>query len=79
MRRVIASALLAVAACAVLTNATCAVLTNDFLNVTLTVSPNGTCVSSLAFNLSLAAAQGWTPNLLSGGLCAERAWSGASL
>ena len=54
-----------------------AVLTNEFLNVTVTASPTGTCISALAFNLSLAAATGWTPNLLSSG-CMSRAWNGAS-
>ncbi len=52
-------------------------LTNDFLNLTITASPTGTCISSLSFNLSLAGASGWTPNLLSSG-CVSRAWSGAS-
>ena len=57
-----------------------AVLSNGFLSVMVTASPAGTCVSSLAFNLSLAAAQGWTPNLLSAspGFCGSRAWNGAS-
>ena len=56
------------------------VLSTGFLSLTVTASPNGTCISSLAFNLSLAAAQGWTPNLLSSspGYCVNRAWSGAS-
>jgi hypothetical protein len=57
-----------------------AVLSNAFLSVTVTASPAGTCISSLSFSLSLAAAQGWTPNLLSTspGFCGSRAWSGAS-
>jgi hypothetical protein len=56
------------------------VLANDFLNVTVTASPTGTCISSLTFNLSLAAAVGWTPNLLSTspGNCGSHAWNGAS-
>jgi hypothetical protein len=53
------------------------ILANDFLNLTITASPTGTCISSLSFNLSLAAASGWTPNLLSSG-CVSRAWNGAS-
>lgn len=57
-----------------------AVLSNDFLSVTVTASPQGTCISSLTFNLSLAAAQGWTPNMLSTspGYCASRAWKGGA-
>ena len=57
-----------------------AVLSNAFLSVTVTASPAGTCISSLSFSLSLAAAEGWTPNLLSSspGFCANRAWNGAS-
>ena len=57
-----------------------AVLSNDFLNVTITASPAGTCISALAFNLSLAAALGWTPNLLSSsaGSCASHEWNSAS-
>ena len=57
-----------------------AVLSNDFLRVTVTASPAGTCISSLAFSLSLAGAPGWTPNLLSTspGFCSSGAWNGAS-
>jgi hypothetical protein len=53
------------------------VLSNDFLSLAVTVSPAGTCITSLTFNLSLAAAQGSTPNLLTGS-CMGYAWSGIS-
>ena len=41
-------------------------LETDVLRVTISVSPNGTCLSSLAFSLALAGepASSWTPNLL---------------
>ena len=54
-----------------------AVLSNDYLNLTIVADATGTCISELRFNLSLASAQGWTPNLLTGGLasCSQHPWA----
>ena len=69
--------LLASSAAAAATEQSVTDIGNAFLTLSVTVSPAGTCISALAFNLSLAAAQGWTPNLLTGS-CVAHAWSGVS-